>query len=109
VKFKLFTSKRIFNFIWVLILFTQGACVKKVEPTIVPILETPTLILSTPTVYQLPGCWRTPAEPPADPGDASLFPAVGENDHIRGPIKALITIVEYGDFNARVALRWRQF
>jgi hypothetical protein len=50
----------------------------------------PTLALTTPTVQA--------ATPGPTPTEASLFAPVTEADWQAGPAEALVTIVEYGDF-----------
>jgi hypothetical protein len=44
----------------------------------------------------VPGCTTVSFMP--TPDATSLFPAITENDHYRGPLTAAVKIIEYSDF-----------
>ena len=58
---------------------------------------------SSPTFTPIPPrveglCQRISVEPTPDAKDSSLFPPVNDADYSMGPKDAVMTIVEYGDF-----------
>jgi hypothetical protein len=65
--------------------------------TISTATDTPTRAAS-PTPLQESACQKISLEPTPDAKISSLFPPVGEYDHVVGPKDAPMTIIEYGDF-----------
>ncbi|NOY98749.1 MAG: hypothetical protein GXP40_06045 [Chloroflexi bacterium] len=45
-----------------------------------------------------PECTAIKAIPTPGPEEESLFPPVAEDEYVRGPADAPVTIIEYGDF-----------
>lgn len=80
-----------------------SACAKS-TPTSLPTLAglAPTEVLEVPQASQLEapdsGCTVVAKQPTPGPTQASLFPLVNENDHVKGPDTAKVTIIEYSDF-----------
>ena len=62
----------------------------------------PTTVLSVPTQGALAGpesgCTVVSRRPTPGPTQQSIFPPVGENDWVKGPTDAQVTIIEYSDF-----------
>lgn len=61
----------------------------------------PTVGLSVPTGSAfLPdaGCTVITKKPTPGPTAESIYPPVGEAEHVRGPASARVTIIEYSDF-----------
>lgn len=50
------------------------------------------------TTASQPGCTVTSRTADAEPTGDSLIPPVAEQDWIKGPADAYVTIIEYGDF-----------
>ncbi len=64
-------------------------------PTLTPAPATPT---PAPVAGSQAGCTVVSLLPTPDPAGSSAFPAVGGGDWIQGKDTALVTLVEYGDF-----------
>jgi cyclophilin family peptidyl-prolyl cis-trans isomerase/protein-disulfide isomerase len=90
--------KRYLKLFWAVILILLGACTKLAEPVLTPVLETSTNISATATVVPIANCTSVNVAPTPGTDESSLFPAVGEKDHIRGSMNADVTIVVYSDF-----------
>ena len=82
-----------------------SACAQSTAaPTSVPTLAAPaaTTALEVPASSALnqpqSGCTVVAKRPTPGPTQASLFPPVTEDDHVRGPDTAKVTIIEYSDF-----------
>lgn len=61
----------------------------------------PTVVLTVPTQSAFlpdPGCTVITREPTPGPTEESIYPQVGESDHVKGPNNAKVTIIEYSDF-----------
>jgi hypothetical protein len=58
------------------------------------------LPMSTPISVSdsMPGCTAKSLFPTPDPTTEALFPPVGEQDWVRGPDTASVTLIEYSDF-----------
>ena len=80
-----------------------SACAKS-TPTSMPTFAAPapTTVLEVPQSSQLEapdsGCTVIARQPTPGPTQASLFPPVTEDDHVKGPDTAKVTIIEYSDF-----------
>jgi cyclophilin family peptidyl-prolyl cis-trans isomerase/protein-disulfide isomerase len=85
--------KTILSFIFLLLIIT--ACSKAaVTPTPDPNFVLPTNII----VPTQPACTSLVSEPTPGPEAPSIFPPVTSADHVRGPEDALITILDYSDY-----------
>jgi hypothetical protein len=79
------------------------ACAKT-TPTSIPTFPAPapTTELEVPQSSQLEapnsGCTVVARRPTPGPTQESLFPPVTEDDHVKGPADAKVTIIEYSDF-----------
>jgi protein-disulfide isomerase len=93
-----FRSWKYFRYCWVAALIFLEACTGVPELSQNPILETATKSAIMPTGTNVPVCQSIPVAPTPGPEETSLFPSVSENDHVRGPSDAEVTIIEYGDF-----------
>ena len=61
----------------------------------------PTAVLTVPAGSALlpdSGCTVVTKKPTPGPTAESIFPPVGETDHVKGPASAKVTIIEYSDF-----------
>lgn len=96
-------------FIGLITAFILAAC----QPAPNPQVETATLPRPTSTTAstatltsqttstdtaQNSGCTVTSPRPTPEPIQQSLFPPLGDDDHIFGPREAYISLMEYGDF-----------
>lgn len=79
------------------------ACAKS-TPTSVPTFAAPapTTMVDVPQSSSLnapdSGCTVVARRPTPGPTQASLYPPVTEDDHVKGPDDAKVTIIEYSDF-----------
>ncbi len=101
--------------VFVLLVLVLSGCAGK-EPvaeetaTSPPTQEAPPTVKSPPTEMVLitqpaptepttpPGCTVVSPRPTPGPTQQSLFPPVGEDDWVRGPDTASVTLIEYSDF-----------
>ena len=80
-----------------------SACAKS-TPTSLPTFPAPaaTTVLEVPQTSALEapdsGCTVIARQPTPGPTQASLFPPVTKDDHVKGPETAKVTIIEYSDF-----------
>jgi protein-disulfide isomerase len=61
----------------------------------------PTVVLTVPTQSAfLPdsGCTVITKKPTPGPTAESIYPPVGDADHVKGPANAKVTVIEYSDF-----------
>ncbi len=79
---------------FLLLLFLATACStpKAVAPSSNATLPTNSIV-PTP-----PACTTISSEPTPGPGTPAIFPAITDADHSRGPKNALITILDYSDY-----------
>jgi hypothetical protein len=70
-------------------------------PTEVPVKQEPATQVASqpePAADDEPGCTVIGPKPTPDPTLQAILPPPGENDWIKGPEDAYVTLVEYGDF-----------
>ena len=84
--------KRKSFYLFALLLLLTGC-----SPSAATSVNTPPVI-KTVIVPTTPPCITPPIAPTPGPDTPSLFPPITEVDHIRGSDKALITIMDYSDF-----------
>jgi cyclophilin family peptidyl-prolyl cis-trans isomerase/protein-disulfide isomerase len=87
-------SKTLLFFAFCLLLSFASACSTANTPSAPTDFILPTNII----VATAPACTRLLAEPTPGPETPSIFPPVSETDHIRGPADAMITILDYSDY-----------
>jgi hypothetical protein len=64
-------------------------------------MPTPTTSLIVPLESEIlpdAGCTVIAREPTPGPTAESIYPPVGDADHVKGPADAKVTIIEYSDF-----------
>ena len=88
--------KYIRPFLMVFILSIITACSPSTDQT--PTVVIKPLSTATPIPFIESSCQSISLEPTPDAKITSLFPPVGENDHVKGPQDAPMTIIEYGDY-----------
>ena len=79
-------------FLFSLILF---ACARPPAATTSAVSTTPTINIIIPTPAS---CTRLVTEPTPGSEEPSLFPPVGEDDHVRGASNPVFTVIEYSDY-----------
>lgn len=95
--------RKIFLSILVLASVMLSACAKA-TPTLEPIASlvqpsTQPEVPSSPGLNEPPAsCTVVTKRPTQSPTEESLFPPVSEDDHVRGPETAKLTLIEYSDF-----------
>jgi hypothetical protein len=79
---------------------TPGPAVGETSPPVPtqPVVDSPTVPQNGPPVASDPGCTVVSVDSEPDPMIEELFPPPGENDWVKGPETARITIIEYSDF-----------
>jgi cyclophilin family peptidyl-prolyl cis-trans isomerase/predicted DsbA family dithiol-disulfide isomerase len=75
-----------------------AACGEDLNPTPAFIDVTPTMLSNLLPDGNLPDCLSISSGPTSGPEEMSLFPKVGQDDHVKGAQNADVTIIEYGDF-----------
>jgi len=71
---------------------TQAKVSGAIQETSTPTSE-PTAQLTNPS-----GCTAISPKPTPGPTEVSLFPPVGPDDWVDGPVDASVTLIEYSDF-----------
>jgi len=94
-----FMNRKSFIVSNLIVIFFLGSCNGVEKATSYPEQSTstlPLLLTQTPTIQAL--CQTIPTAPTPGPDEKSIFPAIDKADHVRGPVGANVTFVEYGDF-----------
>lgn len=76
-----------------LLFLLTTACSQPPAAPAVPTTPTPKIILPTPA-----SCTSMLAAPTPGPEEPSIFPPIGEEDHVRGAEEPVFTIMDYSDF-----------
>jgi cyclophilin family peptidyl-prolyl cis-trans isomerase/protein-disulfide isomerase len=86
---------RKYDFVFALISIFFSACAQTPPTSSVPVSTTPTIKIIIPTPAS---CTSIVTAPTPGPEEPSIFPAIGEQDHVRGAEDAVFTIMDYSDF-----------
>lgn len=82
----------------IFLILALAACAQKTPQVTQTKQESPAITPAGKIKLDQSGCTVVSREPTPNPTQQSLIPPVGEKDWVRGPDQAIVTFVEYSDF-----------